>query len=108
MSCYLVQADYTQQGVSGLASSPQDRSGALASLMESIGGKIHSLDICFGEFDVVIIMEASDDIEMASLSMAVGASGGVTNIHTPVLIPTSDGFAAAQNAKEITFRPPGQ
>lgn len=108
MARYLVQANYTQQGVSGLVSSPQDRSGAIASLVESIGGKIHSLDYCFGEYDVVVIMEAPDDIAMAALSMAVGASGAITNIHTTVLIPTADGFAAAQKAKEITYRPPGQ
>jgi uncharacterized protein with GYD domain len=108
MARYLVQANYTQQGIAGLVSSPQDRSGVLVTLVESIGGKVHSIDYCFGEFDVVIVMEAPDDIAMAGLSMAVGASGAVTNIHTTVLIPTADGFAAAQKAKEITYRPPGQ
>jgi uncharacterized protein with GYD domain len=99
MARYLIQANYTQQGVAGLASSPEDRSGMLVSLVESIGGKVHSLDYCFGEFDVVIVMEAPDDIAMAGLSMAVGASAAVTNLQTTVLIPTADGLAAAQKAK---------
>jgi len=42
------------------------------------------------------------------LSMPVGASGAVTNFHTTVLIPTANGFAAAQKAKEIAYRAPGQ
>ena len=91
-----------------MVSSPEDRSGLIKSLMETVGGKFVSLDYCFGEFDVVLIMEAPDDIAMASLSMAVGASGAVTNFRTTVLIPTADGFAAAQKAKEITYRPPGK
>jgi|TARA_B100000809_G_scaffold159942_1_gene157331 uncharacterized protein with GYD domain len=108
MARYLIQASYTQQGVAGLVSSPEDRSSVLNSLVEAVGGKVVSLDYCYGEFDVVLIMEAPDDIAMASLSMPVGASGAVTNFHTTVLIPTANGFAAAQKAKEITYRAPGQ
>ena len=108
MARYLVQANYTQQGVAGLVSSPEDRSGVLDSLVEGAGGKVISFDYCFGEFDVVLILELPDDIAMASLSMAFGASGAVTNLRTTVLIPAADGFAAAQKAKEITYRPPGQ
>ncbi len=91
-----------------MVSSPEDRSGMLKDLMESVGGKVHSVDYCFGEFDVVVIMETPDDITMASLSMAIGASGAVTNLRTTVLIPSADGLAAAQKAKGITYRPPGK
>ena len=108
MARYLVQANYTQQGVAGLVSSPEDRSGVLDSLAEGAGGKVISFDYCFGEFDVVLILELPDDTAMASLSMAFGASGAVANLRTTVLIPPADGFAAAQKAKEITYRPPGQ
>ena len=108
MGRYLVQANYTQQGVAGLVSSPEDRSGVLSSLVETAGGKIISFDYCFGEFDVVLILELPDDTTMASLSMALGASGAVANLRTTVLIPAADEFAAAQKAKEITYRPPGQ
>ena len=108
MGRYLIQANYTQQGVAGLVSSPEDRSGVLTSLMEAVGGKVISFDYCFGEFDVVVVLEAPDDTTMASLAMAVGASGAVTNFHTTVLIPAADGFAAAQKANGITYRPPGK
>ena len=108
MGRYLIQANYTQQGVAGLVSSPEDRTGVLVSIVEAVGGKINSFDYCFGEFDVVIIMEAPDDITMASLSMTLGASGAVANLRTTVLIPAADGFAAAQKAKALTYRAPGQ
>lgn len=91
-----------------MVSSPEYRTGVLVSLVEAVGGKVHSVDYCFGEFDVELILEAPDDIAMASLSMAVGASGAVTNLRTTASIPTADAVAAAQKAKEITYRAPGQ
>ena len=91
-----------------MVSSPEDRSGVLTSLMEAVGGKVIKFDYCFGEFDVVVVLEAPDDTTMASLSMAIGASGAVTNLRTTGLIPSADGLAAAQKAKGITYRPPGQ
>ena len=49
-----------------------------------------------------------DDIAMATAVMAVGATGTATNFRTTVLISTADGFAAAQKANGLTYRPPGQ
>ena len=108
MARYLVQASYTQQAIAGLVSSPEDRSGVLGSMVEGLGGKVITIDYCFGEFDFVIVLELPDDTSMVSVSMAAGASGAVTNLRTTVLIPIADGLAAAQRAKEITVRPPGQ
>ena len=107
MPRYLLQASYTQQGLAGLVSSPEDRSGVIKTLAESVGGKLISLDYCFGEFDVIVMFEMPDDITMASAVMAVGASGLVTNLRTTALIPSADGFAAAQKAKQVSYRPPG-
>jgi len=79
----------------------------IKALTESVGGNVITFDYCFGEFDVVGDFEMPDDTAMASVVMAVGASGAVTNLRTTVLIPAADGFAAAQKAKEISYRPPG-
>ena len=107
MARYLLQANYTQQALAGLVSNPEDRSGVIKTLVEGVGGKVITFDYCFGEFDIVGVFEMPDDTAMASVVMAVGASGAVTNLRTTVLIPTADGFAAAQKAKEISYRPPG-
>ena len=65
MGRYLVQASYTQQGISGLVQNPEDRTAALQALVSGLGGTVHSLDYCFGDYDVVLIMEAPDDVAMA-------------------------------------------
>ncbi len=91
-----------------MESSPEDRSGVIKTLAESQGGKVVTFDYCFGEFDMVAVIEMPDDTAMASVVMAVGASGSTTNLRTTVLIPFADGFSAAQKAKEISYRPPGR
>ncbi len=107
MARFLIQASYTQQGLAGLVQSPEDRTAVIRTLIEGMGGRLDSIDYAFGEFDVVVMCDLPDNTSMAAFSMAVGASGAVSNIKTTVLIPTSEGFAAAQKAKEITYRPPG-
>ena len=107
MAHYLIQASYTTQGVSGLVKSPEDRSVVLRQLVESTGGRIESMYYAFGESDVVVILELPDNVAMAALSMAVGASGSVANVRTTVLIPISEGVEAARKAAGISYRPPG-
>ena len=107
MAHYLIQASYTTQGISGLVKNPEDRAVALRPLVEGIGGKIESLYFAFGESDVVVIVELPDNVTMAALSMAVGASGAVTNLKTTVLMPMSEGVEAARRAGSISYRPPG-
>ena len=108
MGKYLVQASYTQQATSGLVQKPEDRTAVLQEMVSSVGGKIVSLDYCFGEYDVVIILETPDDTTMASVSMVAGASGVVSNVKTTVLLPMAQGFEAAKKAASIPYRVPGQ
>ena len=107
MPHYLLQASYTAQGFSGLVKTPEDRSTVIGALVESIGGRIESSYNTFGDSDVVVIMEMPDNVAMAAFSMAVGASGAVTNLRITVLIPTSEGVEAARKAAGMSYRPPG-
>jgi uncharacterized protein with GYD domain len=105
---YLIQESYTHQGLSGLVSSPEDRSGVIKDLVESAGGQIITFDYCVGDYDFVSVFEFPDNTTAASLVMAVASAGSITNAKTTVLIPIADGFAAVQKAREMTYRAPGQ
>ena len=89
-------------------SSPDGRSGAVKDLVESVGGQIITFDYCFGDYDFVGAFEFPDNTTAASLVMAVASTGSITNAKTTVLIPIADGFAAAQKAREMTYRASGQ
>ena len=108
MARFLIQASYTQQGLAGLVKSPEDRTAVIKTVLEGMDGKLESIDYAFGEFDVVGIAEMPDNTTMAAFSMAVGASGAVTNIKTTVLIPVSEGVEAARRASSVTYRAPGE
>ena len=84
MPTYLIQASYTAQGVSGLTQSPEDRSGVIRSLLEGLGGTLEAFYYAFGDYDVGEIVELPDSVSMAAFSMALGASGAVTNVKTTV------------------------
>lgn len=103
----LLQASYSAQGVSGLISSPEDRSAVLRSLVEGLGGRMESLYYAFGDSDVVAIFELPDNVTMAALSMVAGASGALSNLKTTVLIPITEGVEAARKVGTIGYRPPG-
>ena len=107
MPHYLLQASYSAQGVSGLISSPEDRSAVLRSLVEGLGGRMESLYYAFGDSDVVAIFELPDNVTMAALSMVAGASGALSNLKTTVLIPITEGVEAARKVGTIGYRPPG-
>ena len=87
---------------------PEDRSGVIKDLVESVGGQIITFDYCFGDYDFVGVFEFPDNTTAASLVMAVASTGSITNAKTTVFIPIADGFAAAQKAREMTYRAPGQ
>ena len=107
MGKYLLQASYTQQGTTGLVQKPEDRTAVLEEMVSSVGGKIISVDYCFGDYDIVVIIEAPDDASMAAVSMVAGASGVATNIKTTVLISMAQGAEAAKKASSVTYRAPG-
>ena len=105
---YLIQESYTHQGLSGLVSSPEDRSGVIKDLVESVGGQIITFGYCFGDYDFVGVFEFPDNTTAASLVMTVANTGSITNAKITVLIPIADGFAAAQKARDMTYHAQGQ
>ena len=89
-------------------SSPEDRSGVIKDLVESVGGQIITFGYCFGDDDFVGVFEFPDNTTAASLVMTVANTGSITNAKITVLIPIADGFAAAQKARDMTYHAQGQ
>ena len=108
MPRFLLQASYTHLGVVGLVQNPENRASVINALVESLGGKVETIDYCFGDHDVVTIIEMPDEKSVAAFSMAIAASGAVTNIKTTVLMTIADGAEAAARAGEVSYRPPGR
>jgi uncharacterized protein with GYD domain len=107
MARYMIQVSYSTQGISDLVSNPQDRAAAVRPLVEGLGGKLESFDYCFGDFDAVVVVEVPNNVAMATIAMAVGASGAASSIKTTVLISMEEAMQAMRQAGGAGYRPPG-
>ena len=107
MARFLIQASYNTGGISDLIRNPQDRAAAVRPVVENLGGKLISLDYAFGDYDVVAIIEAPDNVTMAALAMAVGAGGALKDFKTTVLLSMEEAMEAMRKAGGAGYRPPG-
>ncbi len=107
MARYMLQASYSTQGISDLVSNPQDRGAAVRPLIERMGGKLESFDFAFGDYDAVVMIEVPSNVSMASIAMAVGASGAISSIKTTVLISMEEAMQAMRQASGAGYRAPG-
>jgi uncharacterized protein with GYD domain len=60
LSNYILLIKWTEQGISKINESP-DRFSSFKAMLEKVGGKLIGGYYTFGEYDVVIIMEAPND-----------------------------------------------
>ena len=105
MPKYLIQASYTSEGAKRLLSEGGSaRRSAIASLMESVGGKLEAFYFAFGEDDVVAIVEAPSNADASAAALAVSAGGGARARTTVLLTPEEIDEAAK---KSVSYRPPG-
>ncbi|MBV9176244.1 MAG: GYD domain-containing protein [Nitrososphaeraceae archaeon] len=76
MSQYILLINWTQQGISKIKES-SDRYNSFKASVEKAGGKVIGGYYTFGEYDVIIIIEAPNDEVVMSLMLKVGSAGNV-------------------------------
>ncbi len=105
MAKYLLEVSYTAEGARGvLKEGGSARRAVVEQLTEKLGGKVEAFYYAFGKNDVYVIVEAGGNIDIAAVSMAVGASGAAS-IRTTVLLTPEEIDEAAK--KSVAYRPPG-
>jgi uncharacterized protein with GYD domain len=76
MTTYVALVNWTDQGSRDVAGSPK-RLDAARKQLESMGGRVHSVYMTMGEYDLVLIYDAPDDAIAARLSLMLGRQGNV-------------------------------
>ncbi len=105
MAKYLLEVEYTPEGIRGVRSEGGSaRQSAAAALCESLGGTIESFYFAFGGTDAYVVADFPDDVSAAAAALTVSAGGGAS-VRTVVLLSAAELDAAA--AKPATYRPPG-
>ena len=107
MAYYLIQAAYTPEAWAKLIKEPQDRRKAIAPMIEKVGGKLEGFWMAFGDYDVVLIAQAPDNVSAAAVSLAAAAGGATKSIKTTPLMTAEEGMEAMRKAATAGYRPPG-
>ena len=81
MATYCVLGSFTEQGVRNAKDSPK-RAEAFTEMARKCGVTVKDAYWSQGQYDVVTILEASDELAVTSLALSVGALG---NIRTQTL-----------------------
>jgi uncharacterized protein with GYD domain len=76
MATYCVLASFTEQGVRNAKDSPQ-RAEAFKEMAKKCGVTVKDLYWAQGQYDVVTLLEAPDDLAVTSLALSIGALGNV-------------------------------
>jgi uncharacterized protein with GYD domain len=103
------QAAYTGDSIAAQIKNPEDRLEAgTKPAVEAVGGKLIVGGFSFGEYDLVAIFEAPDDVRAAAVALAIAAGGAVRVARTTRLLTGQEWVQALQNAPSVTsvYRPP--
>ena len=75
MSTFIILVNFTDQGIRNVKDSP-DRYEAFKTLAEKVGGKVKGVYYTMGHYDMVLIVEGSDEAAMTAM-LKVGSLGNV-------------------------------
>lgn len=107
MPHYLLQAAYTAETWAAFTKNPQDRTQIIQPVIESLGGRVESAYVAFGEYDAVTIVEFPDNPTAAAFSMRAAAAGHLKAIKTTPLLTPQEAVEAMGKGGSIDFPVPG-
>ncbi|MCH8113511.1 MAG: GYD domain-containing protein [Proteobacteria bacterium] len=109
MTIYITQGRFAAKGIEGVLNKPEDRSQAVAALMEAAGGKLLSYYVTMGEYDFLIISEGDSEQNVISALLTAAATGTVTDLRTVPAITAADAKSAYEKAQSMraSFRAAG-
>src|SRR5215472_10119291 len=98
MAYYLIQVAYTPEAWAAMVKNPQDRSAAVGSAIQKLGGRIERFWLSFGDYDIVGVVEMPSNVSAAAFAVAVGAGGACKSVKTTPLLTTEEGIEAMKQA----------
>jgi len=93
MPHYIILLNWTDQGIRNVKDSPK-RVAAAKAAVEKAGGKWLGFYYTLGQYDMVAVIEGTNDETTMSLLMAIGSQGSIRST-------TLKAFPAAEAAKII-------
>jgi uncharacterized protein with GYD domain len=102
MALYMYQAAYTAKSMAAQLKDPQDPVEAIRPALEAAGASMVVAGFPFGEYDVLVVYEAPDDMVAASVAMAVAAAGEVKSAKTTRLLSGQEWLESLRKHRNIS------
>ena len=107
MGYFLVQASYTSEAIAAMMRNPEDRTPAVRSLVEKLGGTLVGFWFSLGEYDALEIYQVPDNITAAAFSVSVSQTGPVKTVKTTPLLTSEEALLAMNKALDTKYQAPG-
>ena len=104
MALYMYQASYSARSMAAQLKEPQDPVEAIRPTLEDLGAKMVVAGFPFGEYDVLVVYEAPDDMTAASVAMAVAAEGEVKSAKTTRLLSGQEWLESLRKRRTVNTR----
>jgi uncharacterized protein with GYD domain len=104
MALYMYQASYTAKSLAAQAKEPQDPVEAIRPTLEELGAKILVTGFPFGEYDVLVVYDAPDDMTAASVAMAIATAGEVKSAKTTRLLSGQEWVESLRKRRIVNVR----
>jgi uncharacterized protein with GYD domain len=104
MPLYMYQASYTAKSMADQLKDPHDPVEVIGPALEEVGATLVVAGFPFGEYDVVVVYEAPDDVTAASVAMAVAAAGEVRSGKTTRLLSGQEWLDSLRKRRIVTSR----
>jgi uncharacterized protein with GYD domain len=104
MTLYMYQASYTAKSMATQLKEPQDPAEAIRAALEDVGAKVLVTGFPFGDYDLLVVYEAPDDMTAASVAMAVAAAGEVKSGKTTRLLSGQEWLESLRKRRVVNVR----
>jgi uncharacterized protein with GYD domain len=104
MALYMYQASYTAKSMAAQLTEPKDPVEAIRPALEEVGAKLVVAGFPFGEYDLLVVYEAPDDVTAASVAMAVAAAGEVRSGKTTRLLSGQEWLESLRRRRIVKTR----
>ena len=94
MARFLIEVAYTPQAWAAQLERPENRIEVLKPTLETVGAKFESAYFAFGEYDIIGIIDAPDNVSAAALSLCFSAGGALKACKTTPLMTIEEGMEA--------------
>jgi uncharacterized protein with GYD domain len=104
MPLFMYQASYTAKSMAAQLADPRDPEETIRPALEELGATLVVAGFPFGEYDMLVVYEAPDDMTAASVAMAVAAEGEVKSAKTTRLLSGPEWLESLRKRRIVRTR----